>query len=553
MPTFRITAPDGRKFDISGEGSKEQALAHFQQLYQSKTKQGFMLREPGEYDTESKEYADRYGPTSGSSGLRNFREGMGSQFMGRGRQLGNIVGTVSDEAVQAQQQTDAPLKATTGGFLGGLATDLALSVPFGGTIAGGTAAGVALGATDPNVDPTDGTSRLKSTAIGGGFGLGGSVLAKVGANAIANRTARAALSKARAKPMLETLEGGQKLGLVVPPSTTNPTWWNRMIESLGGKEAVEQEAALLNAEKMQNAARRFLGLSEDAPMNLETLGKLRGQNSGAYREVVELVDKVGGVGGDIKYVDELNAILQKYGGAHRFGKILPQHRAIDELITELKRPPFSGNEAMQLVKDLRLEAGKSFATRAKSLGKAQRAAADAIEGAIERNISRYPGQLGQGAVGKQYASQVLDAWRKARVSDAKTYAVEGIINRATGNIQGAKLARSLAKGAPLTGELKDMAKFVSAFTSTGKEPTRSAGVNALTTLFATESALLGHPEGLALPFARTLTSKALTSKLYQRLGTVPRFKPKTRIPKLARRLGKAAPAVALNYDEDDDG
>lgn len=33
MPTFLITAPDGRKFQVSGNGTKEEALAHIQQQY----------------------------------------------------------------------------------------------------------------------------------------------------------------------------------------------------------------------------------------------------------------------------------------------------------------------------------------------------------------------------------------------------------------------------------------------------------------------------------------------------------------------------------------
>ena len=34
MPTYRVTAPDGKTYDVTGNGTAEEALAHIQQQAQ---------------------------------------------------------------------------------------------------------------------------------------------------------------------------------------------------------------------------------------------------------------------------------------------------------------------------------------------------------------------------------------------------------------------------------------------------------------------------------------------------------------------------------------
>jgi hypothetical protein len=553
MPTYRITAPDGRKFRITGEGSEQEALAQFQAQYYSKGEAGLKLREPGEYDTESREYREKYGPVSASSGLDNFRAGIAANALNRGASLGNMVGLMSDESRAELMQKNAPVMNTTGGKVGGFVGDVASTLPFGGFtggVAGATAGGAALGLSDPNAQGA--ADRIKSTALGGALGYAGGKLGQWGANALARRADRMRILKANNAPRLETFKRGSELGLVAPPGNVNPTLFQRFMESFAGKEAVEQEAMLTNSGKMQEAARKFLGLADDAELTPQTLAKIHKANKPAYEEVGELTNKVGGIGADMKYVDELLAIEKKFGGSHRRTNILPEHGEIRTLMRELRRTPFDGNEVTALVRDLRTAAGKSFIEGKKALGHSQREAAAAMERLIERNLRRYARGLGGGAVGRDYAKQVLQNWRNARISDAKAFAVERVSNKATGNLDGAKMAREFARGAPLTGEMRDMARFASAFSTSTREAKRSPGVNALTTLFGAESAMLGHPEPLLLTPARFGMGKLLLSKSYQR-AMLPKFKVKAKIPRAAKTAGRlgAVPAGYFSMEDEE--
>lgn len=580
MPTYRITTPDGRTFRLSGQGSKEQAWAQFWQTYNSKTKEGLKLSNPGEYDPGSKAYREKYGAASGQSGFENFASGVGAQAVNRAASLGNMLsgagdaiesvgktnplspgglalaglgkfaGSMTDERRAELMARNEDVLDTKGGKAGALTADIAATLPFGASLGGATAGGAFLGLSDPNAQ--SGMDRLKSTAMGAGFGLGGGALGKWGSAALTRNLARARINRANAAPMVETLARGQKAGLVAPPATTNPSLLNRMLESFAGKEAIEQEAALMNAGKMQEAARRYLGVADDMPLKVENLRQLRASRAPIYDDVNDVIDKIGGVGGDKRFVDDLLALEKRWGGSSKFQRLLPEYRDIRLMGRDLRKgTPYSGNEAMKLVADLRKQAGKAFANRQKSLGHAQRDAADAIERLMEREIGRRAaGNLGRGSVGRRYARGLINDWRAARVADAKTYAVERVMNQATGNLQGAKMARELARGAPLSGEMKDMAKFVSAFTSTGKEPTRSAGVNALTTLFGVESAMLGHPGPLVLTPARLGMGKLLLSKPYQKYSSVPKFKPGR--ARVRRGLGRVLAPFAMNQESDED-
>jgi hypothetical protein len=543
MP-FTVRMPDGKMIQGIPDGTPKEAI---------RAKWVKMI------EAEDRE---RYSPDKGMSTSDKFWSGMGSQMEGRRQSLGNLVGKIpgmqysslgaalgagtdgtSDAAVQETAMRDAPLRATGAAKAGSLVGDVALGSLGGAGLAGAAASGAALGATNPG--QTDPAERLKDTLMGGGLGLGGAMLGRAGSRAIDRRLSESAIRKAQDAPKLATLEAGQKLGLVVPPATTNPRLANRMLESFAGKEAIEQEAALHNAPLMQDAMRKFLGLPRASPMTVETLEQLRNQAGAAY-------DEVKGLGGamlsDSKFLRQLKTLEGSAGSASRSFPGLGGN-TIREALAPLRQLQFRGDDAVDAVKALREAAKESFRAGQSGLGRAQKGAASAMEDLIERNIER---QVGLGKVGGDYARQTLQRFRDARKIYAKSYAVESIINRATGNVQGAKAAKLLAKGAPITGELRDVAKFAAAYGSTAREPTRSAGVNALTTLFGVEAAMLGHPAPLLLPPARFAMGKALLSKPYQRAMATPRYRPGTKIPRLAQGLGRAAAPAYFSMDADEE-
>jgi hypothetical protein len=88
-----------------------------------------------------------------------------------------------------------------------------------------------------------------------------------------------------------------------------------------------------------------------------------------------------------------------------------------------------------------------------SLVKAKAASAKAKE--LESTLEGYAQSLG--------LDELLPALRDARQRIAKSYSVEAALNPTTGAVDARKLSGQLAKGKPLSGELKDAAEFAARF------------------------------------------------------------------------------------------
>jgi hypothetical protein len=130
------------------------------------------------------EYQKGNDPTEGQSGLQNFRTGIGQGMMNVIRHGGNMVGLESDADLAEAKRLDAPLMNTTGGKIGSLVGETAITAPalFGGSAAlaraGSTGAklignpisrGLTEGAIQGGVmaDPGE---KLKGAALGGTIG-----------------------------------------------------------------------------------------------------------------------------------------------------------------------------------------------------------------------------------------------------------------------------------------------------------------------------------------------------------------------------------------------
>ena len=175
MPTFQLTAPDGRQLEIEApEGATEQQVIAYasQQLAQRDARMEHLKRSsPAEYDPESEEYRAKYGAAAQSGGT-NFLAGAGSGLVNVGRRTGQILTPksfeerlgVSDKDIAQQGETDAELLNTGAGTAGRIFGEIAATAPLGG-IGGGVARGVTALRGAPGVAKLAG--RAAEGALGG--------------------------------------------------------------------------------------------------------------------------------------------------------------------------------------------------------------------------------------------------------------------------------------------------------------------------------------------------------------------------------------------------
>ena len=341
-------------------------------------------------------------------------------------------------------------------------------------------------------------------AARGGMALAGTALAVGG-----SRAASGALeaSKARAAQNAATNQSTAKFrdaGLAMPPSMTNPTLANRVVEGVSGGTKTEQAFSKRNQPIFDRLIKRDLGIPDGAPVTSKTLESIRAEAGKSYKAIQDVPKYVT----DDAFAQEIQSLRPALSSE------VPEmaNPAIDNLIKGLSKPEFSGKTAVDLVKRLRYQAGANFEHRADpgrpELAQAQRAAADAIEDVIERNLT---------AMGDEAK---LAAFRAAREKIAKTWAAESALNE-SGNFAAKELGKMLDKGKPLSGGMKTVAEFAERFPKSSQTIDAATKANPFSVVDALFSggaaAATANPALLAGIFARPALRAGISSQPYQQL------------------------------------
>lgn len=302
-----------------------------------------------------------------------------------------------------------------------------------------------------------------------------------------------------------TLADSRKSGLVVPPASANPTTTNRLLESIGGKVATQQDASLQNQGVANALANRAIGRPQGALLTEDALQTVR---SNAYNQAYAPVKGLGTLRLDAKFekaLDDTTATIDKV--AKQFPKLA--NTQLSETIQSLKSKSIDSDTAVDTIALLRDRAKDAYRQGDTEAGKAYRSVAKAFEDAIERSLERR---------GKD-ATKILADFRDGRKLIAKTHTIEEALNEGTGNVSIRKLAQQLGKGKPLSGELETLGRFGQAFPKAAQEITDSPVSNLDIAFSAGVAGLSGHPAALAYPFTRQGARALLLSPQGQRLAT----------------------------------
>ena len=302
-----------------------------------------------------------------------------------------------------------------------------------------------------------------------------------------------------------TLKDAQQAGLVVPPSSSNPSTANRLIESLGGKMATQQDASMKNQVLANQLANLSLGRPQGAMLTEDALQTVR---TNAFNQAYKPVRGIGTLRLDSKFekaLDDATATVDKV--AKQYPKLA--NTQLSETIQSLMSTAIDSDTAVDTIQLLRDRAKDAYRQGDTEGGKAYKSVAKAFEDAIERSLERR---------GKD-AAKILTDFREGRKLIAKTHSVEDALNGGTGNVSIRKLSQQLSKGKPLSGELEMLGRFGQAFPKAAQEITDSP-VNHLDMAFSAGVAgLSGQPAALAFPFTRQGARQFLLSNQGQKLAT----------------------------------
>lgn len=308
-------------------------------------------------------------------------------------------------------------------------------------------------------------------------------------------------------------------GYVVPPTTTNPSATNKVLEGMAGKITTAQQASAKNQAVTTRLAKDDLGIAGD--LTLDAIKQVRTQAAQAYGPV----RNIGTMRADAQFSKDLSKVGARFESAAKDFPDLANSEVLD-VIQAVNKKSFDSNSAIDATILLRDKATAAAKQGDKSAASSYRAISKAVEDAIERSIAR----RGKDAEG------ILKDFREGRKMIAKTHSVEKALNPATGNVSATKLAQQLQKGAPLSGGLRRAANFGTAFPKASREFNESLPGFSPLDVYAAGGigAASGSPLALLYPMGRNAIRHGLLSPTGQRLATPTQMEMS---PEMARAVG----------------
>lgn len=503
MPIARFQMPDGRvaRFEVPEGTSPEQA----QQMIAAQISGN---KQPAKYDPT----ADM---TTSQKVLAGIGRGMTSAVQAVGQGISKLVGAedvgaglVKQEDIDYRNKLDEALMKTRAGKIGSGIGTVAIAAPTALIPGANTYTGAALIGGAAGGLMTEG--GLEDRAKGALFGAAGGAAGKGLGDALGWAIPKVTQAMGAKRAVAETANAqkdaaalaAREAGYVLPPADVRPNLINEALGGLSGKIKTAQVASARNQSVTNNLVRKELGIAADSPLTNEALAAIRQEAATAGYAPVRAA---GEITATPSYTTALDDIVKQYQGASRSFPGAVKNE-VEDMVKNLRQTKFDSSDAVDMVRVLRDQADAAYRSGNKSLGKASKEAAGALEDQLEQHLKR----IGQ--------PDALSAFREARQTIAKTYSAEKALNSQTGDIAADVLAKQLAKGRPLSGGLETVAKVSQAFpkaTQALKEAPKA--VSPLDFMAGLMGAGSTGPTGALAIGARPAVRSLLLSKGYQGL------------------------------------
>lgn len=301
-------------------------------------------------------------------------------------------------------------------------------------------------------------------------------------------------------------------GYTLPPQMVSPELGpvSKLLSALGGKIKTWQDASEHNQAVTNRIAAQELGLPADTVLSPQVYDNVRFRAGQEYRS---LTNAIPAVNVDRAY---LNDIVGLSGASSQASQMFPSiHR--NQGIVDLQRdllsnPGMSSRVAMENIKKLRFDGNKNMSASHGNpdqwqLGVAQREAANALEDLVERHVA---------ALGRP---DLIQRFRDARQTIAKSYDLERATNVATGDVRASTLAGLANRGRPLTGGLATIANAAGAFPKAMQSPSTFGYPESLSIFdmaAGLTSAATGHEGLIGAVLGRPIARHTVLSDWYQR-------------------------------------
>ena len=307
----------------------------------------------------------------------------------------------------------------------------------------------------------------------------------------------------------EAASAAMNKGYVLPPSQSNPGMVNNVLTgSVSGKAPTERLASLKNQAVTDSLVKKDLGVSDDVAITTDLLRTIRNQAGQAY----DAVAQAGPFTRDAQFSADLAKLTQTQ---KLFAKEIPAlaNKDILNMSKAFQKNQFSGETLVEATKDLRGKATAAFRSGDTTAARFYRSMSEAVEDLMERNLQ---------AQGK---TDMIPGFKGARETIARAHSAEAALTD-SGNVSARKLAAQWGRGTPLSGGMKEAARFAENFPGAAQLPEqvgRFPGVSMTDTLSALAlggggMGYTGSPYGALaglLPLARPIARSGILSSPYQ--------------------------------------
>jgi hypothetical protein len=371
--------------------------------------------------------------------------GLGVPGMMVGGAIGGAGGNILSQARQiyAKERSKFSLGEVAGAATAGAVPGAPLARAGGKVLAKEAAkqagANVAAKAAEMTIDRKEMT--LGDMELAALAGVGG-----IAAGKFLDRGAKITASDARRIEQGTTDQTVRELkaaGYPVVPSQINPSFINKLLESVAGKADTAQEIAKRSQEVTKALAQRSIGVPVEAPITMGLLERRRTEAFAPYEEIATFSKTAA------RDLDALKKAELTSGDYHelRIKEADPEFaKKFDELQTQaaadIKALSNARSEMRALYKDYDANGTYAVLQRAKE----QEALAEELEGKIEK-AARLLGR-----------DDLIPKLEEARTLIARTWDIERALHLPTNSIEASILYRAYDKGKPLGGGLETIAK-----------------------------------------------------------------------------------------------